>query len=265
MEYPNDMDAQCVSLCDALNRLKGVKTEGSCCGHLKDRFGIWFRCNDTSSLSIIARAADRRYSGTKQVWYLECQTADITEGGFPTISFFLHSEKEYCSDADVESDTAKLAENILHWSDPQYAEHLGGWERPKDLPYPKSRDDFYAKEINMDRVEANLKSVCSNCTLMELLKIVREVSYDQVAYYGEDSKGHVFNSKFSERGVEQSTCLQRKLSEACDYFGQSIVDRREFEQDYFEERVCPDPHLVACLKDKISALEQELRNSAEAD
>ena len=40
--YPNDMDTECVSLCDAMNRFPGIETILSCCGHGKKPFMIWF-------------------------------------------------------------------------------------------------------------------------------------------------------------------------------------------------------------------------------
>ena len=36
------MDAECISLCEAMNRFKGIQTFESCCGHGKDVFCIWF-------------------------------------------------------------------------------------------------------------------------------------------------------------------------------------------------------------------------------
>ena len=38
----DDLDPECVALCDALNRLPGVRTTESCCGHGEAPFWIWF-------------------------------------------------------------------------------------------------------------------------------------------------------------------------------------------------------------------------------
>lgn len=43
MQYPEDMDHECVPLCDALNALPGVRTVESCCGHIDQPFRVWFR------------------------------------------------------------------------------------------------------------------------------------------------------------------------------------------------------------------------------
>ena len=64
-KLPKDqMDKECIALCEALNRLPGISTEESCCGHLKYQYYIWFGCRNLRSLAIIARAVDRRYCVT---------------------------------------------------------------------------------------------------------------------------------------------------------------------------------------------------------
>jgi hypothetical protein len=63
MKYPDDMDAECVELSDALNTIKGVQSVSSCCGHGKRPFRVWFRCGDFRSLARIAYAADPCHSG----------------------------------------------------------------------------------------------------------------------------------------------------------------------------------------------------------
>ena len=44
--YDEFMDEECIALCDALNELPGVETFGSCCGHLKRPYMIWFNCTN---------------------------------------------------------------------------------------------------------------------------------------------------------------------------------------------------------------------------
>jgi hypothetical protein len=43
---PSDLDKECLDLCVALNRLDGIRTTSSCCGHGKDPYMIWFRAKD---------------------------------------------------------------------------------------------------------------------------------------------------------------------------------------------------------------------------
>jgi hypothetical protein len=42
MEYPDDMDRECIPLCEALNSLVGIETFESRCGHEYQRFLIAF-------------------------------------------------------------------------------------------------------------------------------------------------------------------------------------------------------------------------------
>jgi len=39
----NDIDQECVALCDAINKYPGIRTVESCCGHDKTPYRIWFR------------------------------------------------------------------------------------------------------------------------------------------------------------------------------------------------------------------------------
>ena len=40
--YPEDMDRECVALCDAINKIPGIHTRESCCGHGIYNFMIFF-------------------------------------------------------------------------------------------------------------------------------------------------------------------------------------------------------------------------------
>jgi hypothetical protein len=48
MDY--SMDKECVPLCDAINRIDGIDTFESCCGHGNKPFRIWFTVSDLTSL-----------------------------------------------------------------------------------------------------------------------------------------------------------------------------------------------------------------------
>ena len=39
---PSDMDKECVSICRAMNRVPGIRTVESCCGHGSSDFRVWF-------------------------------------------------------------------------------------------------------------------------------------------------------------------------------------------------------------------------------
>jgi hypothetical protein len=95
------------------------------------------------------------------------------------------------------------------------------------------RKDFYAKELNLDRMNEVLGYVISTLTLQEILKMIREISYDMVCYYDKDLCARIYKDKeYSKLNQEQACKLQRLLSSACDLFGQSVIDKREFDEGY---------------------------------
>jgi len=56
------MDIACVNLVEALNKLPGIKTTESCCGHGENTYNIWFEM-DTNDLGaiILSRCMSGRY------------------------------------------------------------------------------------------------------------------------------------------------------------------------------------------------------------
>lgn len=63
MKYDGRMDKQCVVLCDAINKIPGVRTTESCCGHGKQPMRIWLRVKTVQNLFILARSVNRMYGG----------------------------------------------------------------------------------------------------------------------------------------------------------------------------------------------------------
>lgn len=57
------LDHQCVALVQAMNRLEGVETTSSCCGHGEAPYRIWFRVTDYhgKGLADLARLTCERY------------------------------------------------------------------------------------------------------------------------------------------------------------------------------------------------------------
>ena len=97
----------------------------------------------------------------------------------------------------------------------------------------KPRENFYANELNLERMNEVLNYVIENLTLKEILKMIREISYDMVCYYDKDLCSIIYKDKeYSELNQEQACRLQRSLSSACDLFGQSVIDKREFDEGY---------------------------------
>ena len=131
----------------------------------------------------------------------------------------------------------------------------------KSTKYIQPRKDFYSKELNLDRMNKVLEYVISTLTLQEVLKMIREISYDMVCYYGEDLCSKIYKDKeYSKLNQEQACRLQRLLSSACDLFGQSIINKREFDEGYLR-KWCDGGSLELennRLKEKVEQLEYEI-------
>ena len=118
----------------------------------------------------------------------------------------------------------------------------------------EDRTNFYADELNMNRVNETLEYVASHLTLKEILKMVREISYDMVCYYNEDAKGIIYNGEYNDNHRWQACQLQRLLSSACDLFEQSVVGHREFDNDYLSKWLDG-----GVMERKIADLEEKIR------
>lgn len=123
-----------------------------------------------------------------------------------------------------------------------------GWDTIIQLDYPISdsersiglgeRDyNFFRKDINMLRVDAILKDVISFLSFEEICKMFREICYDQVSYYNDDLKGHIYKGDYERKHIEQATFLQRKISTAVDLYSQVLVNKNTFNEDYLRERL----------------------------
>ena len=131
----------------------------------------------------------------------------------------------------------------------------------ESIKYIQPRKDFYSKELNLDRMDKVLEYVISTLTLQEVLKMIREISYDMVCYYDEDLCSRIYKDKeYSKLNQEQACRLQRLLSSACDLFGQSVIDKREFDEGYLHHWLdggAMELEIIR-LKDKIKELNQEI-------
>ena len=97
------------------------------------------------------------------------------------------------------------------------------------------RKDFYADEMIYERMESKLEEVAKELTLKEVLKMTREICYDMVYYNGENNCGIIYKGDYSRKNIEQACQLQRLVSTACDLFAQSIVNHREFDDNYLNK------------------------------
>jgi len=135
----------------------------------------------------------------------------------------------------------------------------------------KPRNNFYENEINMERVREFLKVTISHLNLTEILKMIREISYDMVCYYGDndDQKGIIHREKYnySQINKEQAAALQKRLRDICDLFNQSVIQKHIFDDDYlsrynlFYELTSKNKAYeeeIEVLKDRIKYLEEAL-------
>lgn len=128
----------------------------------------------------------------------------------------------------------------------------------------KPRDNFYSKEIDMKRMESVLNYVISTLNLAEILKMIREISYDMVSYYDSETCSKIYkDDSYSEQNRWEANQIQSLLRTACDLFGQSILDKREFGKylDHWinvgimEKQIENLNNEIECLKDQIQEWE----------
>lgn len=82
------MDAECVDLCDALNSMKGITTNESCCGHNYQPYRIWFSADSLEPLTFIQSCIDKRYWEYGDQWFIEPSISDTK----PFLNFALCSK-----------------------------------------------------------------------------------------------------------------------------------------------------------------------------
>lgn len=85
--YDENMDKECIILCNAINACDGLQTFESCCGHGKSTFGIWLTAKHHYNLFPLARAISKNYDGFN--WHLWPIISDTEEY---LISFWFESE-----------------------------------------------------------------------------------------------------------------------------------------------------------------------------
>lgn len=100
----------------------------------------------------------------------------------------------------------------------------------------EKRKNFYSNELNIERMEEVLQYVASTLTLKEILKMIREISYDMVCYYDNKNCGIIYRSNEYDKEQQWRACqLQRLLSASCDLFGQSIINKNKFDEGYLNK------------------------------
>ena len=131
-KYDGNMDKECIGLCDMLNSLPGVETFESCCGHLKERFSIWFFCENIDSISRLGRCVERNYSDGK--WELLVDSTDVHPKGV----FWLRSKEPFSSMDEMNRSVSSLIQSITYWFDGEFDNYFSNKE---------SEDEGIRKEI----------------------------------------------------------------------------------------------------------------------
>ena len=77
---PKDIDRECISLCNAINRFKGLRTIESCCGHNKYPYHIWFKASNFKSLPPMLYYLDICHCGRggwSVIVYTDCAMSSV--------------------------------------------------------------------------------------------------------------------------------------------------------------------------------------------
>lgn len=123
------------------------------------------------------------------------------------------------------------------------------------------RKSFYDSKVNIKRANKVLEDLVKQCSLSEILWIVRQIAFDQVAYFSEENKGIVYrDAKYSRLTIDQANNLQRQLSVICDLFSQSICDGREFEPNYLKQYDFAGSYIMTIdnLKEQLNSLQSQI-------
>ncbi len=102
---PDDIDPECRALCEALNRLPGIRTTESCCGHGESPFRIWFMADSLDALPRVAYWFDGCHSGEYD-WRIIAST----DCGMSPISFMAEGPVGDYAGAEIIAE--KLTERV---------------------------------------------------------------------------------------------------------------------------------------------------------
>ena len=119
-KYDGNMDKECIKLCDVLNSIPTIDTFESYCGHLKDRYSIWFFCNDIVTISRLGRCVERNYSDGK--WELLADSTDT----HPTGVFWLRSKVPFQDYDEMEESVNELCVGIQYWFNAKFDSYFNG-------------------------------------------------------------------------------------------------------------------------------------------
>ena len=135
-KYDGNMDKECIKLCDILNSVPSIDTFESCCGHLKDRYSIWFFCDDIITISRLGRCVERNYSDGK--WELLVDSTDT----HPTGVFWLRSKVPFQSYDEMEKSVNGLCNNIQYWFNTKFDSNFNGDVVNQELHWKPNKENL---------------------------------------------------------------------------------------------------------------------------
>ena len=104
---PNDIDGECLKLCTAINRIDGIETHNSCCGHGEKPYRIWFTCKSLELLPPLVYYFDEYHSFNGWRIYIR------TDGAMSFVGFMIEGPVGKVSYMQSEG-IAKLLNNYLN-------------------------------------------------------------------------------------------------------------------------------------------------------
>lgn len=116
--FPEDMDKECIELCELLNTLPTVKTFESCCGHGKHPYWIFFRCDSIPALTRLGRCVNCNYSDGN--WEILVDSTDSSPYG----NFWLRSKIIFANETDMKNSVNGLIKNIHYWFQDKFDEYF---------------------------------------------------------------------------------------------------------------------------------------------
>jgi len=107
------MDPACIDLCTALNELIGIETIGSCCGHGKSPYLIWFNMDaGLIGATILSRCMSGRYCCYAEGELRADPIWRVYLGDTECLPLFVLEGKPMNDDEEIYAPAEKLAENI---------------------------------------------------------------------------------------------------------------------------------------------------------
>ena len=119
MNIDNVIDLKLGILKDILEKTLNVKVIDYCHGeNFKNYLNFWVQCEDIYSMNIIARAINKNYLASENIWFASLNTND--EKTYPQFSINIHMIKKPIDDKTILQDIDKIILNIKYWTDKKY-------------------------------------------------------------------------------------------------------------------------------------------------